>query len=158
MLNKLLDDASGTAESLASAESGKVVLRLLVPAALCGGIIGKKGATIRSFGEDSRAKITVSAQNRQPPGVPERLVRITGELDASGRTGLLRAVTLITTKMLESPNYSRVTRSSVSYGRPGGFLGGQNPGALLLFLKMQCIMLLQMPKMSEQQSLHALTR
>jgi RNA-binding protein Nova len=37
-------------------------LRLLVPAALCGSIIGKGGATIRSFSEDSKAQIGLSPQ------------------------------------------------------------------------------------------------
>ena len=101
-----------------------MLLRVLVPAALCGGIIGKAGATIRSFTEKSstptsRVTITVSAQDRQPPGVSDRVVRIMGELDASGRTGLLRALNLITDKLVESPNYSKVTRNSVSYGTPG---------------------------------------
>ena len=131
MLEKLRTER-GTAESVASENSNNVQVRLLVPAALCGGIIGRKGATIRSFGEDSGANITVSAQNRQPPGVPERVVRITGELQPSGHTGLLKAVELITDKMVESPHYSRVAKSSVSYGRPGMFDTSQNPGVLLL--------------------------
>jgi ribosomal protein S3 len=37
-------------------------LRLLVPAALCGSIIGKGGATIRQFAEDSKAAIGLSPQ------------------------------------------------------------------------------------------------
>lgn len=35
-------------------------LRLLVPSVLCGSIIGKGGATIRSFSEDSKAQIGLS--------------------------------------------------------------------------------------------------
>ena len=53
-------------------------LRLLVPTPLCGAIIGKGGATIRSFAEDSAAAITVSPQDKQPLGLPDRIVRITG--------------------------------------------------------------------------------
>ncbi|KAK9840181.1 hypothetical protein WJX74_004855 [Apatococcus lobatus] len=109
-----------------------VQLRLLVPAALCGIVIGKQGATIRGFAEKSGARITLTAQNMQPPGVLERLVRIVGELDASGETGSLKALTLVANKMLESPNYSRVTRSSVSYGRPGMSEARQNTGTLCL--------------------------
>ena len=41
-------------------------LRLLVPTPLCGSIIGKGGATIRSFAEDSQAAITVSPQACRP--------------------------------------------------------------------------------------------
>lgn len=37
-------------------------LKLLVPAALCGSIIGKGGATIRQFAEDSKAAIGLSPQ------------------------------------------------------------------------------------------------
>ncbi len=37
-------------------------LRLLVPAALCGSVIGKGGATIRQFAEDSKAAIGLSPQ------------------------------------------------------------------------------------------------
>ena len=54
-------------------------LRLLVPTPLCGAIIGKGGATIRSFAEDSAAAITVSPQDKQPLGLPDRVVRITGD-------------------------------------------------------------------------------
>jgi RNA-binding protein Nova len=43
-------------------------LRLLVPAALCGSIIGKGGATIRQFAEDSKAAIGLSPQVLIPPG------------------------------------------------------------------------------------------
>ena len=45
-------------------------LRLLVPTPLCGSIIGKGGATIRSFAEDSQAAITVSPQARPAPQQP----------------------------------------------------------------------------------------
>ena len=45
-------------------------LRLLVPAALCGSIIGKGGATIRSFSEDSKAQIGLSPQVRELCNVP----------------------------------------------------------------------------------------
>ncbi len=88
-------------------------LRLLVPTPLCGAIIGKGGATIRSFAEDSRAAITVSPQDKQPLGIPDRVVRITGAQDQ-----LLRAVALLLTKLVESPNYTRFTTSNVSYGPP----------------------------------------
>ena len=45
------------------ARDGKSIqLRLLVPAALCGTIIGKGGQTIRGIADDSKANITVSSQ------------------------------------------------------------------------------------------------
>ena len=37
-----------------------------MPAALCGSIIGKGGATIRSFSEDSKAQIGLSPQVPEP--------------------------------------------------------------------------------------------
>ena len=46
-------------------------LRLLVPTPLCGSIIGKGGATIRSFAEDSQAAITVSPQACAPNCITE---------------------------------------------------------------------------------------
>ena len=66
------------ADSLLSRDRKSTQLRLLVPAALCGTLIGKAGATIKSFHEDSHATIMVSPQDRQPAGVPDRIVKITG--------------------------------------------------------------------------------
>lgn len=66
------------AESLLSRDGKQTQLRLLVPAALCGTLIGKGGATIKSFHEDSHATIMVSPQDRQPAGVPDRVVKVTG--------------------------------------------------------------------------------
>ena len=68
------------ADSLLSRDGKSTQLRLLVPAALCGTLIGKAGATIKSFHEDSHAIIMVSPQDRQPAGVPDRIVKITGSL------------------------------------------------------------------------------
>ncbi|CAL8469457.1 g8998 [Coccomyxa elongata] len=118
------------AESMMARDGKSTQLRLLVPTPLCGAIIGKGGATIRSFAEDSRAAITVSPQDKQPLGIPDRVVRITGAQDQ-----LLRAVALLLTKLVESPNYTRFTTSNVSYGplpqahMQGGFgLYGGGPG------------------------------
>ena len=46
-------------------------------------------------------------------GLPDRVVKITGTPDQ-----LLRAVALLLTKLVESPNYTRFTTSNVSYGPP----------------------------------------
>ena len=67
------------ADSLLSRDGKSTQLRLLVPAALCGTLIGKAGATIKSFHEDSHAVIMVSPQDRQPAGVPDRIVKVTGK-------------------------------------------------------------------------------
>ena len=53
------------------------------------------------------------AQEKQPMGLPDRVVKITGTPDQ-----LLRAVALLLTKLVESPNYTRFTTSNVSYGPP----------------------------------------
>ena len=53
------------------------------------------------------------AQEKQPLGLPDRVVKITGTPDQ-----LLRAVALLLTKLVESPNYTRFTTSNVSYGPP----------------------------------------
>ncbi|CAL5229590.1 g12948 [Coccomyxa viridis] len=101
------------AETMMARDGKSPQLRLLVPTPLCGSIIGKGGATIRSFAEDSQAAITVSPQEKQPLGLPDRVVKITGTPDQ-----LLRAVALLLTKLVESPNYTRFTTSNVSYGPP----------------------------------------
>ena len=41
---------------------GSTVVKLVVPSAVCGGIIGKAGATICSYQEDSGAHIKLSSQ------------------------------------------------------------------------------------------------
>ncbi|KAK9822677.1 hypothetical protein WJX81_007706 [Elliptochloris bilobata] len=101
------------AESMMARDGKSTQLRLLVPAALCGAVIGKGGATIRGFAEDSKAAITVSSQDKQPPGVLDRVVRVTG-----GPEQLLRAVALLLTKLAENPNYARFTSATVSYAAP----------------------------------------
>lgn len=57
--------------------------------------------------------LCVCAQEKQPLGLPDRVVKITGSPDQ-----LLRAVALLLTKLVESPNYTRFTTSNVSYGPP----------------------------------------
>jgi RNA-binding protein Nova len=109
-------------DTMMSRDGTQQELRLLVPAALCGSIIGKGGATIRQFAEDSKAAIGLSPQDRMPPGVADRTVRITGE----DLEQLMRATALILTKLSQNPNYSRFTSTSVSYGGygAGGYAGG----------------------------------
>lgn len=98
-------------ETMMARDGKNMQLRMLVPSALCGTIIGKSGAIIRGFSEDSKAAITVSGQDRQPPGVADRVVRITGQPDH-----LMRAVALLLTKLSENPNFARFTNMSVQYG------------------------------------------
>ncbi|KAK9811410.1 hypothetical protein WJX72_003480 [[Myrmecia] bisecta] len=109
VLQKIKGEES-VAESMMARDGKSTQLRLLVPAALCGTIIGKGGAVIRGFSEDSKANITVSAQDKQLPGVSDRVVRVTGDLEQ-----LMRAVALLITKLSENPNYSRFTNTFVNY-------------------------------------------
>ncbi|KAK9806702.1 hypothetical protein WJX73_010290 [Symbiochloris irregularis] len=105
-------------ESMLARDGRSIQLRLLVPANLCGTIIGKGGTTIRRIAEDSKANITVSSQEKQPPGVPDRVVRTTGDA-----AQLMRAVALLLRKLAANPNYARFATNSVSYnynyGAPG---------------------------------------
>ncbi|GBG80468.1 hypothetical protein CBR_g30931 [Chara braunii] len=97
-------------------------VRLIVPNAVCGGIIGKGGATIRSFVEDSGANIKLSSQDQALPGVTDRVVTITGTLDQQ-----LRAVALIVTKMSEDPNYLLYANMPISYPVPDYYVPARDP-------------------------------
>ncbi|KAK2969067.1 hypothetical protein RJ640_021106 [Escallonia rubra] len=55
-------------------------LRLVVPNSSCGGIIGKGGANIKSFIEDSQAGIKISPQDNNYVGLTDRLVTLTVRL------------------------------------------------------------------------------
>ncbi|CAJ2668899.1 unnamed protein product [Trifolium pratense] len=68
----------------------KTNVRLIVPNGSCGGIIGKGGATIRSFIEDSQAGIKISPQDNSYYGHNDRVVTLTGTLDEQ-----MRAIDLI---------------------------------------------------------------
>eukprot|EP00244_Chara_vulgaris_P003392 TRINITY_DN1614_c0_g1_i4.p1 TRINITY_DN1614_c0_g1~~TRINITY_DN1614_c0_g1_i4.p1 ORF type:complete len:367 (-),score=24.60 TRINITY_DN1614_c0_g1_i4:484-1527(-) len=107
ILSKISSEDSGGSPPDTSKTSQ---VRLIVPNAVCGGIIGKGGATIRSFVEDSGANIKLSSQDQALPGVTDRVVTITGTLDQQ-----LRAVALIVTKMSEDPNYLLYANMPISY-------------------------------------------
>ncbi|KAK6933466.1 K Homology domain, type 1 [Dillenia turbinata] len=87
-------------------------VRLVVPNSSCGGIIGKGGATIKSFIEDSQAGIKISPQDSHYLGY-DRLVTLTGSLDE-----LLRAIELILSKLREDPHYSQAMNAPFSYAAP----------------------------------------
>eukprot|EP00193_Tetraselmis_chui_P011888 CAMPEP_0177790654 /NCGR_PEP_ID=MMETSP0491_2-20121128/23480_1 /TAXON_ID=63592 /ORGANISM="Tetraselmis chuii, Strain PLY429" /LENGTH=306 /DNA_ID=CAMNT_0019312763 /DNA_START=199 /DNA_END=1116 /DNA_ORIENTATION=+ len=99
----MLSCSSTAAESEVGAEGGddtEVESAMVVPNRLCGGIIGKGGATIHSFMEDSDAQISVS-NIHEATGFGERVIHIKG-----GRESQLRAVALLATKMAEDRHYS----------------------------------------------------
>ncbi|PIA43588.1 hypothetical protein AQUCO_01900172v1 [Aquilegia coerulea] len=85
-------------------------VRLIVPNSSCGGIIGKGGATIKSFIEDSRAGIKISPQDNSYSGLNDRLVTLTGSMDEQ-----IRAIYLILTKLSEDSYYSQSMNAPFSY-------------------------------------------
>ncbi|KAK9124091.1 hypothetical protein Sjap_013693 [Stephania japonica] len=107
VLSKLLNEFHG--------EDGDDVdlrskVRLIVPNSSCGGIIGKAGATIKSFIEDSQAGIKISPQDHNYIGLSDRLVTLTGSLDEQ-----MRAIFLILSKLMEDNHYSQSMSSPFSY-------------------------------------------
>mmetsp|Transcript_26759 Transcript_26759/g.58267 ORF Transcript_26759/g.58267 Transcript_26759/m.58267 type:complete len:359 (-) Transcript_26759:400-1476(-) len=125
ILSKLLaEEPPGTQQEnpgMVSPTAASTVVKLVVPSAVCGGIIGKGGSTIRSYVEDSGAHIKLSGQDMMVPGVHERVITITGTLEQQ-----LRAVALIITKMAEDPNFPM--HSSVVLSYPSGAQPGGAPG------------------------------
>lgn len=94
-------------------------LKLVVPSPVCGAIIGKGGETIRSFGEDSGATISVSPQDRLCRGTYDRIVSVAGSLEQ-----MLRAVALLVTKVAGDPKYINNISLSVNYSKTIGAQGG----------------------------------
>ncbi|XP_070026896.1 protein BTR1-like isoform X5 [Nicotiana sylvestris] len=123
ILGKLIDEFY--------AEDGDDVrskVRLVVPNSSCGGIIGKGGATIKSFIEDSRAGIKISPQDNNFPGLHDRLVIVTGTLGEQ-----MRAIELILYKLAEDRHYIQsiiapfpyaAVYVGMNYGPPNG-IGGR---------------------------------
>lgn len=101
-------------------ESETTQVKIVMPAAVCGAIIGRGGETVRGFAEDSGASISVSPQERstRPDRMgpaTDRIVTVTG-----GVQQILRAVALVVTTVAEDPNYVRNVGLSVNYApRPG---------------------------------------
>lgn len=119
ILSKLLAEEpagmEGQAALVGVPQGASTVVKLVVPSAVCGGIIGKAGATIRSYQEDSGAHIKLSSQDQMVPGVHERVITITGTLEQQ-----LRAVALIITKMAEDPNFPMHSSINLSYPQTAG--------------------------------------
>ncbi|KAL3681008.1 hypothetical protein R1sor_023964 [Riccia sorocarpa] len=118
-LNLILSKILSEAEDGEEGDHKSNQVRLIVPNNVCGAIIGKGGATIKAFVEDSGANIKLSSQEQTIPGVSDRMVTITGTLEKQ-----LRAVDSIISKLSEDPNYAQYASSPISY--PGmGLLGMQ---------------------------------
>lgn len=104
-------------------------LKIIMPAAVCGAIIGKSGATIKSFSLDSGTSISVSPQDKGRGLEYDRIVTIAGGLDQ-----LLRAVALVVTKVAENPNYINNTNLSVGYANGSGAPYRGAPGEAAPFI------------------------
>ncbi|KAG5377393.1 hypothetical protein BRARA_J02738 [Brassica rapa] len=85
-------------------------LRLVVPNSSCGGIIGKGGATIKSFIEESKAGIKISPLDNTYYGLSDRLVTLSGTFEEQ-----MRAIDLILAKLTEDDHYSQNIHSPYSY-------------------------------------------
>ncbi|XP_018473005.2 protein BTR1 isoform X2 [Raphanus sativus] len=85
-------------------------LRLVVPNSSCGGIIGKGGATIKSFIEESKAGIKISPLDNTFYGLSDRLVTLSGTFEEQ-----MRAIDLILAKLTEDDHYSQNVHSPYSY-------------------------------------------
>lgn len=100
--------------------------RLVIPNAAAGCVLGKGGATIKSFIEDSEAEIRLSSQNQAPPGCHDRILTISGTIGQ-----ILRAVALVAANLLEDQNYATLVkrpstyRPSLDYGRGGSMDHGR---------------------------------
>ncbi|CAF2102289.1 BnaA05g28360D [Brassica napus] len=86
--------------------------RVVVPHSSCGIIIGKGGATIRSFIEDSNAGIKISPLDFE---LSDRLLTLSGTMEEQ-----MRAIALILTKLTEDDEYSQQVHSPNSYRKDLG--------------------------------------
>ncbi|KAF8075430.1 hypothetical protein N665_1094s0011 [Sinapis alba] len=91
-------------------------LRLVVPNSSCGGIIGKGGATIKSFIEESKAGIKISPLDNTFYGLSDRLVTLSGTFEEQ-----MRAIDLILAKLTEDDHYSQNVHSPYSYAATAGY-------------------------------------
>ncbi|KAL4335145.1 hypothetical protein GQ457_07G018850 [Hibiscus cannabinus] len=103
-------------------------VRLIVSNSSCGSLIGKGGATIKSFIDGSQAGIKISPQDNNFYGLNDRLVTVTGTLDEQ-----LRAIDLILSKLCEDPHYSQAMHTPFSYAVTYNSMGYVPNGAGVKF-------------------------
>jgi len=103
-------------------ETPTLQVRVVVPSTSCGALIGKGGANIKHISSDSGAQISVSVIEQQFPGVHERIVTISGQLEQQ-----LRAIALILSKISEEPGYDPST-IPMSYSMPHPAIMLGSPG------------------------------
>ena len=103
---------------------GRPHVKLVIPNASCGCIIGRGGATIRNFADDSQAEIKLSSQEHMLPGVNERVLTITGASDR-----VLRAIALVATALSQDGCYEELISRPSTYtidGMPMPYSGINN--------------------------------
>lgn len=83
------------------ATGGRLAIKLLVPQPLCGIIIGKGGATVRAYSQQTNTSIRVTASDGPAVHLNHRIVTITG-----GSENVLRAIALLIVKQTEDPKYA----------------------------------------------------
>ncbi|KAH0881180.1 hypothetical protein HID58_068574 [Brassica napus] len=86
--------------------------RVVIPHSSCGSIIGKGGATIRFFIENSKAGIKISPLDFE---LSDRLLTLSGTMEEQ-----MRAIALILTKLTEEDDYSQQMHSPNSYRKDLG--------------------------------------
>lgn len=116
-LHLLISKIQADEESSGNGTAGQTVIKVVVPNSTAGAIIGKGGATIRSYCEDSGATIKMSSQDQQVPGISDRVATVSGSVDQ-----VLRAVALITTRMSEEAGYPTNIARPYTYSNLGGGL------------------------------------
>ena len=104
IMSKLVADGEGIDRM------GQPQVVLVVPNGSCGCIIGKGGAKIRSFVEDSQADIKLSNQDRMLPGCNDRTLTVTGSIDH-----VLRGVALVAATLCEDPSYNTLVLRPSTY-------------------------------------------
>eukprot|EP00210_Caulerpa_lentillifera_P007268 g6953.t1 len=87
-------------------------LKIVMPAACCGAILGKGGKTVRQFVEDSGASIVILTQTYVGQDMDSRVISISGSIEQ-----MLRAVALVITKVAADPKYINNVSLSVNYNK-----------------------------------------
>jgi len=94
-----------------------VMLSVLIPDKASGLIIGRGGENIRQMVEQSGSKIQLTAKEKQIPGLDERVLTCTGNVEQ-----VKKALTLVVTRICEDPdaNYSNLTTQYQRYMAAAG--------------------------------------
>ena len=97
LISKIVQEEEEKGEK---APGAPITVKLVAPNATCGAILGKQGATMRSFTDDSGAEIKLSNKESMFPGVTDRVVTICGSMEQA-----LRATALVSSRITDEPAY-----------------------------------------------------